>query len=317
MVCLGTKISLEIIFDDPLLRKQALLHYKKADCTKWPYWPFFKGGTTWLWSKIGNYCLVCFGTKINLEIIFDDPLLRKQAFLHYKKADFTKWLYWLFFKGGTLWWWSKVGNYASVCFGTKISLEIIFDDRLLRKQALLHYKKADFTKWPYWLFFKGGTPWWWSKIGNYSLVCFGTKTSLEIIFDDRLVRQQAFLHYKKAHFTKWRYWLFFKEGTPRLWSKIGNYSLVCFGTKIGLEIIFDDRLVRKQALQNYKKAHFTKWRYWLFFKEGTPRLWSKIGNYSLVCFGTKTSLEIIFDDRVVRKQALLHYKKADLKKWTY
>ena len=44
--------------------------------------------------------------------------------------------------------------------GQKISLEIIFDDRLVRKQALLHYKKADFTKWPYWLFFKGGTPWW-------------------------------------------------------------------------------------------------------------------------------------------------------------
>ena len=28
-------------------------------------------------------------------------------------------------------------------------------DRLLRKQALLHYKKADFTEWPYWLFSKG------------------------------------------------------------------------------------------------------------------------------------------------------------------
>ena len=29
-----------------------------------------------------------------------------------------------------------------VCFGTKISLEIIFVDRLVRKQALLPYKKA-------------------------------------------------------------------------------------------------------------------------------------------------------------------------------
>ena len=90
-----------------------------------------------------------------------------------------------------------------VCFGTKISLEIIFDDRLLRKQALLHYKKADFTKWPYWLSFKRGTPRLGSKIGNYSLVCLGTKISLEIIFHDRLVRKQALLHYKKADFTKW------------------------------------------------------------------------------------------------------------------
>ena len=81
-----------------------------------------------------------------------------------------------------------------VCFGTKIRLEIIFDDRLVRKQALLHYKKADFTKWPYWLFFKGGTPRLSSKIGNYSLVCFGTKISLEILFDDRLLRKEALQH---------------------------------------------------------------------------------------------------------------------------
>ena len=49
-------------------------------------------------------------------------------------------------------------EFSLVCFGTEISLEIIFDDRLLRKQALPHYKKADFKKWPYSLFFKGGTP---------------------------------------------------------------------------------------------------------------------------------------------------------------
>ena len=73
-----------------------------------------------------------------------------------------------------------------VCFGTKISLEIIFDDRLVRKQALLHYKIADFTKSP--------------KIGNYFLVCFGTKISLEIMFDDGLVRKQALLDYEKADF---------------------------------------------------------------------------------------------------------------------
>ena len=153
-----------------------------------------------MWSKVGNYSLVCIGTEISLEIIFDDRLVRKQALLHYKKADFTNWLYWFFFKGGTPWWWSKLRNYSLVCFGRKISLEIIFDDRLLRKKALLENKKEDFTKSPYWLFCKGGTPGLWSKIGNYSLVCFGTKISLEIIFDDRLVRKQAFLHYKKAAF---------------------------------------------------------------------------------------------------------------------
>ena len=52
----------------------------------------------------------------------------------------------------------RTGKLLLGLFGTKISLEIIFDDRLLRKQALLHYKKADFTQWPYWLFFQRGYP---------------------------------------------------------------------------------------------------------------------------------------------------------------
>ena len=40
----------------------------------------------------------------------------------------------------------------------KICLEIMCDDLLLRKRALLDCKKADFTKWPYWIFFKGVKP---------------------------------------------------------------------------------------------------------------------------------------------------------------
>ena len=52
----------------------------------------------------------------------------------------------------------KTGNYSLVGVGTKISLEILFGDRLLRKQAFLHYNKADFTKWPYWLFFQRRYP---------------------------------------------------------------------------------------------------------------------------------------------------------------
>ena len=39
----------------------------------------------------------------------------------------------------------------------KVCLELMCDDFLVRKQALLDYKKADFTKWPYWIFFKGLT----------------------------------------------------------------------------------------------------------------------------------------------------------------
>ena len=129
-----------------------------------------------------------------------------------------------FSKGGTPRLWSKIGNYSLFCFGTTISLETIFDDCLVRKQALLHYKKADFTKWLYWLFFKGGTPWWWSKLGNYSLVCFGTKISLEIIFDARLVRKQATYTIKKLILQS-RHIGFFQRGNPTIVIKTGKLLL--------------------------------------------------------------------------------------------
>ena len=173
-----------------------------------------------------------------------------------------------------------------VCFRKNVSLEIIFDDCLLRKQTVLHYKKDDFTKWPYWLFFKGGTPRLWSKIRNYSLVCFGTKISLQIIFDDHLVRKKGLVHYKKPGFTKWPYWLFFKGGTPRLWSKIGNYTLVCFGTKISLEIKFDYRLVRKQATYTITKMILQSGHIG-FFQRGNPTILIKTGKLLLGLFWDK------------------------------
>ena len=44
-----------------------------------------------------------------------------------------------------------------------------------------------------------------------------------------------------------------------------------FLDKTGQEIMFDDHLVRKRALQDYKKADFIKWQYWNLFKAVNPR----------------------------------------------
>ena len=75
------------------------------------------------------------------KIMFDDHLVRKRAFLDYKKADFIKWLYWIFLKRVNQWFWLKLGNYLD-----KMGLEIKFDDHQLRKHPFLGYKKADFIK---------------------------------------------------------------------------------------------------------------------------------------------------------------------------
>ena len=62
-----------------------------------------------------------------------------------------------------------------IVFRKIVCLEIMCDDLPVRTRAHQDYKKADFTKWPYWIFFKGVNPRFWSKIGNYSLVWFWIK----------------------------------------------------------------------------------------------------------------------------------------------
>ena len=58
-------------------------------------------------------------------------------------------------------------------FSDKIGLEIIFDDHLVRKQALLDYKKADFTEWPYWIFSKVLSHYFSQKLENSAWFIFG------------------------------------------------------------------------------------------------------------------------------------------------
>ena len=50
----------------------------------------------------------------------------------------------------------------------------------------------------------------------------------------------------------------FRLGKPMTLVQNWKLLLGLFLDKIGLEIIFDDHLVRKQALLDYKKADFTK-----------------------------------------------------------
>ena len=57
----------------------------------------------------------------------------------------------------------KFENFPFFIFG-KIREENVFDDILERKQAFLDYKKEKVKKVKNWDFFKGVSPWFWSKI---------------------------------------------------------------------------------------------------------------------------------------------------------
>ena len=61
------------------------------------------------------------------------------------------------------------------------------DDHLVKKQALLDDKKINLKQSPYWNFFKGVNPLFWSKFGNFLFVCFLDKMGHEVIFDDHVI----------------------------------------------------------------------------------------------------------------------------------
>ena len=90
---------------------------------------------------------------------------------------------------------------------------------------------------------------------------------------------------------------------------VKNYKLPLrwFWGKIGLEVVFDDYLVKKQVVLDYKNIDFKQWPFWdlfkgvnpwfwsiknwilqschteIFYIGVNPRLWSKIANFLFVC----------------------------------
>ena len=151
-----------------------------------PILDFFKRIQPWFSSKIGKISFQFDFGQMSLEIImFEDHPIRKQAFLVSTNIDFTQWTYWDFFKEVNPWFWSKIGKISSQFDFGQMSLEIVFEDHPVRKQAFLT------SLYKYWFytvdtlrFFKMINSWFWRKIGNFLFACFWTKISLE---DDHLV----------------------------------------------------------------------------------------------------------------------------------
>ena len=112
--------------------------------------------------------------------MFADHPVRNKAFLDEKKYRFYTVHILDCFKGVNPWFCSKIGKILSQFDFGQMSLEIMFDDHTSTKQAFLDYTNIDSKQWPYWDFFKGVNPWFWSKSGNFIFACFKTKRALEI-----------------------------------------------------------------------------------------------------------------------------------------
>ena len=82
---------------------------------------------------------------MGLEEMFADHLLRKQAFLDKKISILNIGHTGIFSKGQKFW--SKIRKISSQFDFGQISLEIMFEDHPIRKQAFTVYTIIDFIQW--------------------------------------------------------------------------------------------------------------------------------------------------------------------------
>ena len=140
------KIRLETRFNSILDRKETFFDYKKIfSSPKNRIFP--KGSTHALGEKMLNVSLF----RFRQEKMLNNFVQKKDTFFTFLVQN------WPFFHQ---------------LFLANIGQENVFHDILERKNAFLGYKNSKFKKWKNWDFCKGVNPWFWSKIGHFSMFFF-------------------------------------------------------------------------------------------------------------------------------------------------
>ena len=156
-----------------------------------------------------------------------------------------------------------------------IGKENVCYDILERKNVFLAYKNKKLKKSIKLRFLQGVNPWFWSKIGHFSIFYFLGNTREENVFYDILDRKTAFLGYKNNRFKKWNTEIFPKGLTHALGQKLAIFPSFFLGN-IGQENVFYDIVERKNAFLGYKNKRFKKSKTDIFPKGLTHGLGQKL-----------------------------------------
>ena len=128
----------------------------------------------------------CFFLLVNLgkENVFYDILDQKNFFLRYKNKKLKKSKNKDFSKTVSPWFFFKTGHFLLVNLGKENVFSI-----LDRKNALLGYKNKKSKKSKNWDFYKGVSPWFLSKMCNFSIYSLLVNLAKENVFYDILSKQ--------------------------------------------------------------------------------------------------------------------------------
>ena len=146
----------------------------------------------------------------------------------------------------------KILTLSLSLFFFKKGRNIVFEFVLKKKQPFPDYKNDLRRKSKIWHFSKGVSLWFWSKFSDFSFSWFFFKIGRNILFDYLQESKQPFLDYKDDITKKWKNWHFSKGVNPWFWSKFSNFSFSLFFFKLGLNIVFEFVLKKKQPFLDYK-----------------------------------------------------------------
>ena len=111
---------------------------------------------------------------LNQKKVLYDILDDRNAFLDCKNKKLKKSKNWDFFKGVSPWLWWKIGNFSRFLFQGKQARKMCFTI-FQKKETLFQTIKQEVEKVEKLGFSKGVSPWFWSKIGNFSKFLFQGK----------------------------------------------------------------------------------------------------------------------------------------------
>ena len=135
--------------------------------------------------------------------------------------------------------------------------------------------------------------------------------------DDRLVlKKNALPDYKNIDFMSSQNWIFLKWLSDDFHQKIENIPFCLFLNKMGFENMFDDHLVRKQALIDWKILILHSGHIGIFPKGLNHDFSEKKMEIHLCLFFDIQGLKIMFDDYLVQKQPITLVNKI-LKKFLF
>ena len=98
------------------------------------------------------------------------------------------------------------------------------------------------------------------------------------------------------------------------WVKKCNFFLYLFSLKIGLEIMFNNVLDRKETFFGHNNFNLSKSQKSHFSKGVNPCFWSKTVIFFFFLFFLKIRLEIMFNNILDRKETFFGHKNFNLSK---